>query len=571
MALWKIVTLLCAATLYAEAKWNHHQKREIKPSICDPGYNKTNKVQCYCVKDIRDPAVVRSADCYLTTEGVGEDDMIWNEFKILKSAHKLTLSNSRGITLKYIPKKIFNETIELQKVDIKYGLIEKVVAFAFANLSTLEDITLRDNQISVLEQNAFAHHRDLTIISLDTNKIIEINRDVFVDLPSLEKLYLTSNKITTIHDKAFLHLSNLRELEIDRNGLFSLNSETFSGLKKLQKLDLSSNSLEVIGDNTFLPLVNLLSLNLGGNKIQMLDDRAFNGLVKLQSMSLAHNKLADIDNVKVFEGLEGLVSLSLRANQLKQLKPEVMAPILTNLQGNMSSLDVEDNNFPCSCSLDWFIISLLNKTQNNHLKIAIENLKCLPDASLREAWAKTDETDKNTGQVFEDEESQLQNADYEYYDDTQLNGRLFYIDVRDLLNCTNSSKRHTPVTAATSKTPVPSTKVTKATSSPTTVKPKIETTEITKEINNVNNIVKANPKAAKGDFTTTKLATVSSNPIDNNLYDQDMASDDPKPDKIKAHRSVQDINDVPNARPNSAINNVGCVTLVLLCSRLSFY
>lgn len=341
MYLWKIITLTCAATILAEAKWNHHQKRDIALSICDPAYNNTNKVQCYCIKDSNEPDLVRSADCYLTNEGVNPKDVAWNEFKTIKNANKLTLTNTRGITLTYIPTTAIKLIDSVLKLDVKYANIETVKAFAFANSSTLQEITLRDNQIKTLEVNAFAHHRDVIIISLDTNNIVEINRNVFVDLPNIEKLYLTSNKITTIHDKAFLHLHNLRELEIDRNSLFSLNSETFSGLKKLQKLDLSGNSLEVIGDNTFLPLVNLESLNLEGNKIQMTDDKAFNGLKKLQSLSLAHNKLANLDNVKVFVGLKSLISLSLRGNQIRQLKPELMAPILVNFYGNTSSLDVE--------------------------------------------------------------------------------------------------------------------------------------------------------------------------------------------------------------------------------------
>ncbi|KAJ0175989.1 hypothetical protein K1T71_008163 [Dendrolimus kikuchii] len=579
MGIWKLLFLICIITSFVEAKWYHHQKRETKINICEPVYNSTNIVQCYCVKDNKDPEIVRSADCYLTKEGIYPDDSSWDTFNTLKNANKLVLTNTRGITLKYIPTNAFKQMDSLLKLDIKYGNIEKVEEFAFANLSFVEEISLRDDQIKVLGKNAFAHHRDLVTLNLDTNNIAEINRDVFVDLPSLEKLYLTSNKITTIHDRAFINLINLKELEIDRNALFSLNSETFSGLHKLQKLDLSMNSLEVIGDNTFLPLKSLKSLNLEGNKIQMLDEKAFNGLSELQSLSLARNKLVDIDNVKIFEGMTDLIMLSLRGNQIRDLKTEVMAPIISNFYRNTStSLDLEDNNFTCSCRLEWSI-ALMHKVVNNHLKLALENLKCLPDSNLREAWMKTVDTEKNSGKVFDGEENEVQNSDYEYYDESQLNGTLFYADVRELLNCTGDKKHVQTDTKAdeikTSTTTSEVNKITTTTVSTTGAKPvSISTTEyrpskITNQgLLDLSVIDTTTAKVTEKVVTTTKLVTVSAKPDD--AFDH-MASDEAKPDKIKAHRSIQD-EVKPNELKGSGHRNA-CATavmLLLLCVRLGF-
>lgn len=340
MAPWSILALIFVAFIYVDAR-RYHQKRETKSHLCDPVFNNTNKIQCFCIRDFQEAELIKSADCYSTVDGISQDDPNWKSFDELKNVGKLTFTNSKGIAFKYIPKNALIHTKALLKLDFKYGNIDIIEPFAFANLSHVKEITLTDNQIKVLKANAFAHHADLVTIGLDTNGIVEINRDVFIDLPSLEKIYLTSNKITTIHDKAFVHLTNLKELEIDRNNLFSLNSETFSGLKKLEKLDLSGNSLEVIGDNTFVPLKNLRSLNLDGNKIQMLDEKAFKGLTMLHSLSLAHNELTDIDNVKIFDGLKSLLLLNLKGNRLRTLKPEVMAPILKNFYSNMSSLNVE--------------------------------------------------------------------------------------------------------------------------------------------------------------------------------------------------------------------------------------
>lgn len=609
MAILRILTVLCASWALAESKWYHHQKREIeRTSICESMVNSTNKVLCYCVRNSLKPEQFRSAECYLATEGVKPDDPSWDGFEVLENATKLTLTNTRGILLKYVPTKALQHTKSLARLIIKYGNIEKIEAFAFSNLTNLEEIIVRDNNIKILEKNAFAHHKNVSIISMDINDIEEINRDVFVDLPSVQKIFLTGNKITTIHDRAFVHLTNLKELEIDKNKLFSLNSETFSGLSNLIRLDLSSNSLEVIGDNTFIHLVNLRSLNLDGNQIQMLDEKAFHGLGKLHSLSLAHNKLMNIDNVRTFEGLENLKTLSLKENLIQKIKADVMTPIINNFYSSSSFLDFDGNKFPCDCQLDWFL-SLKYKTQNEILRNSLINIKCVPSDALRDEWNKDLDKEKKE-EVIEEEEQQSQNAEYEYYDETQLNGTLFYTDVRYLLNCTGPDYTVT-VDNNQAVTDNNNVIVTKVTSSPkpisttvsiSTVKPILTTQFQTSKLDrgfvdssiiesttknvatviyadNVNKIGLSNDiivtngeNKKKQSPTTSRLATVSAKPIENKDFDdRDMASDEAKPDKLKAHRSYQE---EVEAKVNKAQRNIGCVpwlTPLIFSFRLFLY
>lgn len=608
MAFWKIITLACTTSILVDAKGLKHQKRDINSTICDPAHDSTNLVQCFCYMD-RDSQVIRNADCYLTVTSVQPEHNVWKTFRALKHAHKITFTNTRGIPLNYVPTNSIIEANSVLKFEIKHGIIDNIEPFAFGNASTVKEITLRDNRIKSLSSHAFAHHKQLKEISLDTNSLLEIDRNVFVDLPALEKLYLTNNEISTIHDKAFIHLDHMRELEIDRNKVFSLNFATFEGLTNLEKLDLSNNALEVIGDNTFEALKNLQSLNLGENKIQMLDEKAFNGLGKLLSLSLAHNNLTIIESDQLFVGLDSLMSLSLRGNQIKVLEMVVMAPILNNFYDSKSNFDVEgtltifclplsllpnpvilfatvfsslkrifylrrfidiaqatvtnyitfisDNNFPCNCSLDWFI-SLMNKTLNKHTKNTIENMKCVPDAALVESWTNSSEKAGVEKQVLEEEESQVQ--DYEYYDDTQLNGKLFYLDIRDLLHCDNNTK----------KTNVDTKLQTKEATSPSTFK--TSTQKVTNHglldlslVNSTTTAIEmkaATNKWEKNDdekeFTTTRLATVSAKPEDSKIY-EDMASDEGRPDKIKADRNFQE-----NPKTNNANKSFGCLTLLVL-------
>lgn len=570
MAVLRIIALAVAVSLFVEAQYTTYDE-PVEHLMCDPANSNITNIQCFCVNDRDHREIVKSAECHLTKNNITPHDAGWNLFEELKNVTKLSLSNTRGFTLTYIPTKAIEITNKLVKLTVKYGNIETIKSFDFANLTALDEIILSDNQIKILKANSFAHHNQLTRIVLDTNNIIEINRDVFVDLPSLQKLFLTNNKITTIHDKAFVHLTNLQELEINRNSLFSLNSETFSGLINLEKLDLSSNNLEVIGDNTFMPLNNLKILNLEGNKIQMLDEKAFNGLKNLYALSLAHNELTNIENVEVFSALRSLTQLNLKANQLRQLKAEVLEPILGNFYGPSSTLDIEDNNFPCECHLDWFM-SLINRTQNSFLRLSMENLKCSPSDKLRELWGQNTDSGKNS-QVFEDEDTDVRNTEYEYYDEAQLNGKLFYIDVRDLANCTNQSHTHTkdkiPITTAKDTTP-------NQEISPTTsaVPPRImkSTTAQTIQTASLNKADERTQKTEKNDvITTSPLAEVSADPSDqkDNLYVLDMASDEGRPEKSVAHRSVQD-RDIPDYTESNAHVHLSCyfTIIVTFCFRL---
>lgn len=191
--------------------------------------------------------------------------------------------------------------------------------------------------------------------------------------------------------------------------------------------------------------------------------------------------------------------------------------------------------------------------------------------------------------MFEDEESQVQNTDYEYYDESQLNGKLFYIDVRDLANCTNAS-RHVPAKKNENKKPIAietTTKLTtKAMSSPvTTPKPtpptKVESNlrskankdtlaETKTKTNKIDGKIKDDEMNNKESFTTVRLATVSAKPLEHNIYDQDMA-DEARSDKIKAHRSIQDDVKNPQLNHNDASKNVNSVALVVLIISFRIY
>lgn len=228
----------------------------------------------------------------------------------------------------------------------------------------------------------------------------------------------------------------------------------------------------------------------------------------------------------------------------------------------------------------------MNKTNSSHLKQALENLKCVPDPDLRERY-------NNSAPIFEDEQEEPSktggeetNADYEFYDDSQLDGKLFYTDLKFLLNCSGNVHASNVLISTTIK-PVKVTvgTTTKATPSPivTTTKPigitnqglldlSLEETPRT-EPNKVTdkNVPENQERDDKKNnlYTTSRLATVSAKPMENKYQEHDMASDEAKPDKIKAHRSVQELKD-PSVS-SDAKKHICSLTLLIATVLLRLY
>lgn len=247
------------------------------------------------------------------------------------------------------------------------------------------------------------------------------------------------------------------------------------------------------------------------------------------------------------------------------------------------------------------MLSLKNKTENGNLKLSIENLKCIPDADLNEKWKKLGDSEKaNAAALGEDD---TQNTDYEYYDESQLGGKLFYIDIRDLINCTSkltfisypkstttstfqttlqmiSTSRPTMLAQTTSKMAPSSIIYTSTTpkvynhgildlseqeksrETTTSVKPDIKERQSSGKRSQVTNEIRESEKP--NHFTTSRLATVSAKPSPDKDDVKDMASDQAVPPN--AHRRAQELGAPEFKGSNANINSayLGLVIPVLI-------
>lgn len=298
-------------------------------NICDIS-DRDSKVHCYC-EETQAYRNVSKAECWVFNGGLAIDDPIWEAFKSQNRLQELSFNVRADGALLFVPSRALRFMQRLKKLIIKYGNIDEIYPFAFANLTSLREIVLSRNKIVTLEANAFAHLPNMTSLELDENRIAEIGKNSFVDLPSLTKLYLTNNNISIIQDGGFTHLVQLLELELDKNSIAILNRATFDGLANLKRLDLRTNRLKMLNDFTFAELWNLQELLLDANELKVISERAFDGLSQLKTLSLSDNRLTVLTS-GLFEGVRGLTHLDLRQNRLQTLTIDDIRPILDNLK-----------------------------------------------------------------------------------------------------------------------------------------------------------------------------------------------------------------------------------------------
>lgn len=333
-------------------------------NICDIT-DRDSKVHCYC-ENTREPRNATKAECWVFNGGIPRDDPIWQSFASQPTLQTLSFNVRVDGALGYVPTKALYYLQHLRSINIKYGNIAEITSYSFANLTSIKELGLSQNQIETLQLYSFAHLPNITSISLEDNNIIDIDAEAFYDLPKLQKLVFTKNNISTIRNQTFLHTFNLLELDLNKNNIYYLNRHTFDGLANLRKLDLRRNRIHNLTEFTFAELWNLQELLLGKNDLRFISERAFDGLSQLRKLSLDDNKLASLPS-GLFEGVRGLSSLDLRSNELHALTFDNIKPILDNLRPQNSNLLLEGNN---EYIIYFLMLSLINLKHTLNIKRA---------------------------------------------------------------------------------------------------------------------------------------------------------------------------------------------------------
>lgn len=205
-----------------------------------------------------------------------------------------------------------------------------------ANLPNLTELFLYHNNFTEINI-VFKLSPKLTSLDLSRNKIISLKDDLFNGLDNLKTLSLYSNRLTMLQRDVFRNLPNLNSLELSFNRLHSIAEDAFVSLGNLSHLSLAMNNLTFLSQNLFRNNTMLKSLRLGHNPLHQLSDAFFASFKQLQEINLSNTSLVNLPE-KLFQGGGNLEQLRLDNNAIETLRPNVFASL-----GNLTYLSLNGN------------------------------------------------------------------------------------------------------------------------------------------------------------------------------------------------------------------------------------
>lgn len=176
----------------------------------------------------------------------------------------------------------------VMNLSISYTDVMHIPNFIFANLSSLRDLRLDQNQVKMIDQSAFQDLHHLRSLNLSANHITVLNPSLFKDLHNLTFLSLSNNKLKQLPEDIFSATLNLNILIIRQNRLtnFSEIAESVSHLKNLTELDLCYNRLTSLRHSNVSPPNSLSKLYVCKNNLSTLAcNDSFLSFIKILDLS----------------------------------------------------------------------------------------------------------------------------------------------------------------------------------------------------------------------------------------------------------------------------------------------
>lgn len=214
----------------------------------------------------------------------------------------------------------------------------------FNGLKNLQQVSLRSNKLTIIQEGTFVGTDKLRIIDLKFNEIHTIEDGAF-DTPSLETLDLNRNKLTKLSDLVFSKTPKLISISISNNKLIHIGRSLFS-LSNIVNINLNRNTIEDIDLTAFSKLRRLKFLRLQGSgfsfdlsKEMKIVQNTSDENTSLEDLDIRNNNLSnayDLYELHIFKGLKNLW-LSGNAYTDFEFSAEEIRYILPNL--NVLNLD----------------------------------------------------------------------------------------------------------------------------------------------------------------------------------------------------------------------------------------
>lgn len=185
-------------------------------------------------------------------------------------------------------------------------------------LLNLNSLYLDMNRIGVIPSGIFKTVPDIQLLNLDGNLISRVADDAFNtarDCSQIQRLSLRDNLLMSVPQQAMACLTNLEVLDLSGNQFEFLTNLDFKGLPRLRALTLSNLSrLKVIRNGTFSAQHALRELIVHSNRqLSAIDYGSFGNAVNLRRLDLHGNALEVLHQELV--NWDSLEFLDLRYNR----------------------------------------------------------------------------------------------------------------------------------------------------------------------------------------------------------------------------------------------------------------
>lgn len=315
-------------------------------------------------------------------------------FSSLQKLMKLKLSDN---LLTVVKTGTFTDLMSLQNLILSQNRIDHIEEDAITNLTNLISLQLTCNSLSHLNNNSIRNLSSLTNLYLRDNRLQEVPTYFLSTMPFLTFLTLNKNNISAIDKFAFAGCTRLRELHLSDNRIHSINELGFSiagngSSLNLVTLYLAKNRLKSIPP-AIKTVKTILHLELSGNLLEKVSPYSLHTLSKLRSLHITTNENLERIESKAFAGLKDLFQVYISNNRrLKDISEDAFIDSkkvesiflenndLRNFSKNLFEwhnvrlLNIQTNNFVCSCDILWIQKSEMLQTQ--YIKNLMIDVKC---------------------------------------------------------------------------------------------------------------------------------------------------------------------------------------------------
>jgi Leucine-rich repeat (LRR) protein len=159
---------------------------------------------------------------------------------------------------------------EVRKADLSENTI--LETFTFSGTQEQKEIATGIRfqligRVAHLPPNLVEEFPKLTDLSIRWSEVLIVKNNLFGRQFSwIKELYLGENNIKMIEDEAFQHLPNLEEISLYDNEIKSLGAKVFENNSKLKVIWLHDNKINMISPETFRNLNQLKSVDFEGNE-----------------------------------------------------------------------------------------------------------------------------------------------------------------------------------------------------------------------------------------------------------------------------------------------------------------